>query len=154
MNKKILLLSTGLLNLSCSHPKTDNTNQKPKQDTSPVLAIKNDSLKPTTRTGLNNVDGPEYPDWADAIIASYRRQTNNELVRKAVKEKLKEQWVYDQLLKTDTVTYWVFNIGHDVADHDETNVRFISDSWVYLDSLKRKLYEYDPVNEKITEWKK
>jgi len=154
MKKKILILSIVLLNLGCSHPKTDNTNQKTKQNASPAAAIKGDSLKPAVRAPLNDIDSPEYPDWADTIIASYVRQTNNGLVRKAIKEKLKEEWVYDQLQKTDTATYWVFNIGHDVADNGETNVRFISDSWVYLDSLKRKLYEYDSVNEKVVEWKK
>jgi hypothetical protein len=154
MKKKILFLFIVLLNLGCSHPKTDNANRKPKQNASPVVAIKQDSLKPATTTALNDSDSPEYPDWADTIIASYVMQTNNGLVRKAIKEKLKEEWVYDQLQKTDTATYWVFNIGHDVANHRETNVRFISDSWVYLDSLKRKLYEYDSVNGKIVEWKK
>jgi hypothetical protein len=120
-----------LLNLGCSHPKTDNANLKPKQNASPMMEIKHDSLKPATRVADNNIDGPEYPDWPDAIVASYVRLTNNELVRKAIKEKLKEEWVYDQLQNTDTETYWVFNIGHDVAVHGETNVRFISDSWVY-----------------------
>ena len=154
IKKKILLFSIVLLNLGCSHQKIDNANRKPKPNASPVVAIKQDSIKPATRTAFNDNGGPEYPDWADTIIASYVRQTNNELVRQAVKEKLKEEWIYDQLQKTDTATYWVFNIGHDVADNGETNVRFISDSWVYLDSLKRKLYEYDSVNEKIVEWKK
>jgi len=151
---KILFLSIVLFNLGCSHQKIDNANRKPKQNGSAAVVIRPDSLKLATRTVFNDSDSPEYPDWADTIIASYVKQTNNGLVRKAIKEKLKEEWMYDQLQKTDTATYWVFNIGHDIADDGGTNARFISDSWVYLDSLKRKLYEYDSVNEKIVEWKK
>jgi hypothetical protein len=154
MIKQILSLSILLLNIGCSHPRINDTNRKPKHRGYPVAAIKNNSLKQAAKAATKDIDCSEYPDWAEIIVAPYVRQTNNEWVRKAVMEKLKEEWVYDQLEKTDTATYRVFQIGHDVADGGGTNVRFISDSRVYSDSLKRKLYEYDSVNGKPIEWQK
>ena len=48
---------------------------------------------------------------------------------------------------------YIYNIGIDVAEEDGSNLRFSSCGWVYLDSVKQKLYEYDLPNDTIVTWK-
>jgi len=43
-------------------------------------------------------------------------------------------------------------MGHDFTDSD--GKRFITDSWVYIDSVKRKIYEYDVAKDTLVEWNK
>ena len=38
-----------------------------------------------------------------------------------------EEWIFDQTLHTDTETWYVCQIGHDIAHEDSTNLRFITD---------------------------
>jgi hypothetical protein len=44
-------------------------------------------------------------------------------------------------------------IRHDITDERNTNKRFVADGWVYIDSLTRKIYEYDLTNDSLIEWK-
>jgi len=60
----------------------------------------------------------------------------------------------DDVNVTDTAKYFIFHLGHDVADKGGKNKRFVTDAWIYIDSLKRKIYEYDLPNDTLIEWKK
>lgn len=148
--KYILILSIAMLGISCSQPKINKQKNGLKKGTSNVSVRKSDAKKTTIATSDKNI----YPDWVDTLISSYIKHTNNALVKSALNDKLNEEWVFDQVERTDTATYWVFNVGHDMRDTDNTDPRYISDSWVYIDSLKRNLYEYDLLNEKLVEWEK
>ena len=63
-----------------------------------------------------------------------------------------EEWIFDRTEKTDTANYLIYQIGHDVSDKGNTNPRFVTDQWIYIDSLKNKLYEYDLPNDSLIEW--
>lgn len=60
-----------------------------------------------------------------------------------------EEALFDQEIKTDSANYLVYNIGHDLKDDDAA--RYVSDSWIYVDTLKRKVFEYT-LDEKLVEW--
>ena len=93
-------------------------------------------------------------NWYESLLIDYIQHSNNELIKLSQKDTAsKIEWVFDRIEKTDTATYMIFRIGTDVADDDSTNIRFMTDSWVYIDSLTRKLYEYDFQTDKLVQWK-
>ncbi|MFC4815608.1 hypothetical protein [Flavobacterium sp. GCM10023249] len=92
--------------------------------------------------------------WYDTLIADYIKHSEKKLIRMALKNNDSIEWLYDQTIDKDGTRYMLFNIGQDVYDEGYTNKRFVSDGWVYIDSIQRKLYEYDLPNDTIIEWKK
>lgn len=100
-------------------------------------------------------EGPNYTSnkrlyWYDSLIIDYLGKTNNELVRASVQDSLvSEDWLFDRIEEEGASKYMVFQIGHDVSDSGETNMRFVTDSWVYIDSMTHKLYEYDIINDSL-----
>ena len=85
----------------------------------------------------------------ETLIVKYIRNSKNELVALSRDQ---EEWIFDRTEKTDTANYLIYQIGHDVTDKGNTNSRFITDQWIYIDSLKSKLYEYDLPNDSLVEW--
>ena len=77
-----------------------------------------------------------------------------ELIVSALKSKDNLDWQFDQTIKNDSTQFYIYKIGVHVTEEDGSNPRFSSCGWVYLDSVKRKLYEYDLPNDTIVEWKK
>ena len=63
---------------------------------------------------------------------------------------INEEWMFDSIRQRGKSKYFVYNIGHDHRN-DEVAV-FASDSWVYIDTVTRKLYETLP-DENLKEWK-
>jgi hypothetical protein len=47
----------------------------------------------------------------------------------------------------------IFHLGHEVSDEGNTNVRFVTNGWLYIDSLARKLYVYDFATDTIILWR-
>lgn len=57
----------------------------------------------------------------------------------------------DEIKNTDTEKYYVFNIGHNVEDSGGYNKRFVTDGWVYIDSLTKK-YELNVQSDSLMHW--
>ena len=93
-------------------------------------------------------------DWQDDLIVDYAKKSKNPLIQSALKDKKGFQWIFDRIEKNDSTQFYIYNIGVDVTDEDGSSLRFSSCGWVYLDSVKRKLYEYDLPNEQLIEWRK
>lgn len=65
--------------------------------------------------------------WFDSLSVVYNKTTRNELVRSAVADKtLNEEWLFDQEIKTDTASYYRYQVGHDLTDAE--GKRFITDA--------------------------
>jgi hypothetical protein len=87
----------------------------------------------------------------DSLIWAYIKHSDNALVAQSrIDLSVHEEALFDQEIKTDSANYLVYNIGHDLRDDDAQ--RFVSDSWIYVDTLKRRIFEYTP-DEKLVEWK-
>jgi hypothetical protein len=86
----------------------------------------------------------------EPLIIKYISKSKNELV---VLSRDHEEWIFDRREKTDTANYLIYQIGHDITDEGNTNPRFVTDQWIYIDSLRSKLYEYDLANDSLIEWK-
>lgn len=56
--------------------------------------------------------------------------------------------LYDRMEKTDSATYAVFHIGHDVVD-EGGGKRFATDGWLYVDTLTAVAYDYDLVEDRL-----
>lgn len=137
IRNSICLFTIVILTLGCSLMGNKTTKEKSSE---PEISKESDSAKTT--------------NFYDTLVLNYIQNTNNELIKLAVKDKLKEEWLLDRIENTDTAKYFIFQIGHDVVDEGNTNPRFVTDGWIYIDSLTRKIYEYDLPNDSLIEWKK
>ena len=88
------------------------------------------------------------------MIEDYIHNSNNALIRQSLKNKISEEWLFDQTINTDTAKYFTFQIGHDVEDKKEKNRRFVNDQWIYIDSSTKHLYEYDVASDSLIRWTK
>jgi len=99
--------------------------------------------KMTAANGVNSYD---------QLIRQYIQQSDNKLLQLAHKDHDKIEWIMDRTEDTDSAKYFVYNIGHDVAEDDSSNVRFVPYVWIYVDSLSKKVYEYDLSDDQLIEW--
>jgi hypothetical protein len=92
--------------------------------------------------------------WYDSLVLNYITKTDDELIKMARKDTIPEEWLLDDIKDTDTAKYYVFHIGHDVEDSGGLNKRFVTDGWVYIDSLTRKIYGLNVQSDSLVEWKR
>lgn len=137
IRKLIYLFTIILLTTGCSLKGNEETKDKSSQ---PEFVNASDSGKST--------------NFYDTLVLKYIHNTGNELIKLAVKENLSEEWLLDRIENTGTTKYYIFQIGHDVSDSGNTNLRFVTDGWIYIDSITRKIYEYDLPNDSLFEWRK
>jgi len=135
LNMQKLTFILALIFILCSCGQTNRT--KPHIKTGPTISktIKTDRIEKATSI--------------KTLIAGYISRSKNPLVALSREQ---EEWIFDRTMKTDTANYFVYQIGHDVTDEANTNPRFVTDQWIYIDSLKSKLYEYDLANDSLIEW--
>ena len=98
---------------------------------------------------------PLAAKWYDQLILDWIEHTDHNLFLQNTKaDKTDISWLFQGEVGTDTAYYFIFRVGHTVTDSGVLSPRYISDAWLYLDTLKRKVFEYDVATEKISEWKK
>jgi hypothetical protein len=90
--------------------------------------------------------------WSDALLKRYMAFANTEVLKQAHKNNFTLEWEYDNTLKTDSAVFDVYRIGHEISRDEGADTRFIVDQWVYLDTLRKELYEYDAAANKINKW--
>jgi hypothetical protein len=120
----------------------------------PAKIAKADTLLslPKTATVISKPDDSltDY-NWRDSLIVDYIKHSDNDLIKSSLSDtSVHEEWVFDRTEKRGAITYFVYNVGHDHNNGD--GVVYTSDSWVFIDSLNRKLYEYQS-EERLKEWK-
>lgn len=89
--------------------------------------------------------------WQDSLIVRYIKNTGNELVRSLYANNVKFEWLFDRTETTDTATYYIYNLGNTVSDEMD-GPRWVIVQWMYIDTVQRRLYEYDVAQEKIRDW--
>jgi hypothetical protein len=143
--RKISLLFLFVAFLSCEKKETKNAESDLQTEINhkDTLVVKTESTE--NRTYNTN--------WQDDLISYYVRKSKNELIVSALESKDNLDWQFDQTIKNDSTQFYIYKIGVHVTEEDGSNPRFSSCGWVYLDSVKRKLYEYDLPNEQLIEWR-
>lgn len=96
---------------------------------------------------------PKTQNWYDDLMADYIRKSDNEIIKLSLKNKEQIEWLLDRTEKTDSTNYYIFKIGHDVSEEDRSELRCTSDGWIYIDSISKKIFEYDLSNETLILWK-
>jgi len=100
----------------------------------------------------------QYPhgvqlDWCDDLIEDYvARSTDELLVLERKDTSVHFGWYLDRIENEFGKKYMIFHLGHEVSDEGNTNVRFVTNGWLYIDSLARKLYVYDFAQDTIILW--
>ncbi|MBC5839690.1 hypothetical protein [Flavobacterium muglaense] len=143
MKKKALLILISIVISSCNKTYKDEKNISDKQIDS--LSLNNETVNSDTE--------PKTKNWYDDLIADYVKNSDNELIRISVKNKENVEWLLDRTEKTDSTNYYIFQIGQDVSEKDGSDLRFSTDGWIYVDSISKKIYEYDLPNESLMLWK-
>lgn len=142
MKKKTLLLLISFAFLSCN--KTSKI-EKQIDSLSANKEVLNSKTKAKTESKTQN--------WYDPLIADYIRKSDNKLIKSSLKNKEQIEWLLDRTEITDSTNYYIFNIGQNVSEKNGTEPRFTSDGWIYIDSISKKIYEYDLPNDSLTVWK-
>ncbi|HMC99917.1 MAG TPA: hypothetical protein VKH37_07185, partial [Ferruginibacter sp.] len=89
----------------------------------------------------------------NSLSLGYIQHSDDDLVAMSRKSKIEMTWIFDRDERRGNTTYQVYEIGHDISDKGQTNMRYVPDAWVYVDSSNHKLYEYDAANDSISLWK-
>ena len=89
----------------------------------------------------------------DSLLTNYIKHTDNDLIKLTRQDSIPIEWILDRIEDTDSAQYTVFQIGHTEEDENHTNQRFITDGWLYIDSVSQKVFEYDLPNDTLIEWK-
>ena len=147
MKKNILLLLISFAFLSCNKTSKEETQNTDKQIDSP--SVNKEVLKSETETNTES----KAQNWYDGLIADYIKKSDNKLIKTSLKNKERIEWLLDRTEKTDSTNYYIFNIGQDVSEEDGSEPRFTSDGWIYIDSISKKIYEYDLPNDSLIVWK-
>jgi hypothetical protein len=109
----------------------------------------------TLATNLDNNSSDKKEHWYNELIMDYINRSDNELIKLSRQDTtIKIEWLLDRTENSDTAKYLVFHIGHNVVDRGDINMRFAADGWVYIDTLTRKVYEYDLPNDSLIQWVK
>ncbi|WP_207513228.1 hypothetical protein [Longitalea luteola] len=90
--------------------------------------------------------------WSDSLLKMYMAFANNDCIKQAHKANFSVELVYDNTLKTDSAVYDIYRIGHEISRNEGADTRFIVDQWIYVDTLRKKLFEYEPAANKLTRW--
>lgn len=92
--------------------------------------------------------------WCDDLIRDYINRSTDELLELERKDtSVHFGWYLDRIESEFGKKYLIFHLGHEVSDEGNTNVRFVTNGWLYIDSLARKLYVYDFTKDTIVPFK-
>lgn len=122
-----------LIHIGCKEKRAETTVPVPNKDTSIVIQ----SSLPKANT-----------NWADSLIIGYINRTDNEMIQATRSDSIPIEWMFDRTEQTDSAKYLVFQLGHSF-EH-----KYITDGWLYIDSLTKAVYEYDIANDSLIKWRK
>jgi hypothetical protein len=127
--------AASLILVSCTEPNTQNVQSTVTNDTYAV--------------------DPAYSklEWCNDLIRDYVARSKDELlVLERQDTSVHFEWYVDRVENENGKKFIIFHLGHDVSDEGNTNVRFVTSGWLYIDSLSRKLYVYDIAKDTIVPW--
>ncbi len=137
MMQKIIFVPAFLFLFSCQ--------QATEKTVEPKIVSTAISSQPTVGVKKNGLD---------SLIFDYINQCHNELIMASRKDTVPEQWLIDNADPEDTASCFMVHIGHDVSDPGNTNPRFATDGWIYIQKTTKKIFEYDVAKDTLTAWKR
>lgn len=116
-----------------------------------VNAAMEDETEGQEKTGNVTTDRSKDKIWAVDLLSNYINNSENKLIRAALKGNAEEVFLYDDVQTRDDKGFWVYRIGHSLDDKD--GKRFVTDGWVYIDTVAKQLYEYDVAEDELKLYK-
>lgn len=112
-----------------------------------ILFVVAGCVQTTETTGDDTMKPTSRYTWYDSLVKKYidNNKTSAEILA-ANMDGFELEWRYEGMVETDSVQYMTIRIGH------SDNNRFITDDWVYIDSAKRRLFEFDTETDSIKPW--
>ena len=155
MKKVLLVFTVTVLIIGCKpNPNKQTTVEKVKKDTSDLAidhAIDADSSQAPRQRVVTDLSLLEL-DWSNTVLKMYMAFSDKPSLQLARKDNAAEDWIYDNTIRTDSAVFDVYRIGHDAAAADGSDSRYTIDQWVYIDTAKKQLYEYNRLDNKLTRW--
>ena len=139
MMRKIIFVPAFLFLFSCQQTTEKTVDEK----TSAPVAVH-------PHQPIANTENKEL----DSLIFDYINKCHNELIMMARKDTVPEQWLIDNLEGQDSSGYYMVHIGHDVSDPGNTNPRFATDGWIYIQKETKEIYEYNIAKDTLTAWER
>lgn len=90
--------------------------------------------------------------WTDSAVLRYIERSDAPLIANSRHRGAKLSWITDRMQATDSGEFIVIQIGHDEAEPDGSNLRFATEGWLYLDTSRKRIYEYDLQDEALSRW--
>jgi hypothetical protein len=98
-------------------------------------------LKKLDNTQIDTI--PEGAQWADKYIIKYLESNKDRLTEV---EGHPVTYIKETTVKNDR-NYAMVKIGHSFES------RYVTDQWIFIDSLTKEIYEYDLANDSLILWK-
>ncbi|RBL91814.1 hypothetical protein [Chitinophaga flava] len=150
MKKHFIFLLPALMTIACVN--RNNQQTEVKTDSATVSTKPAPVQEQTASTASKETDGQSQA-WTDSLLIEFIKSTDNQLIRYAAKDS-SIRWMMDQVETTDSAVFMIFHLGHHTEEADHSDPRFVTDGWVYIDTLTRKVYEYDVAADSLKRWYK
>ena len=102
----------------------------------------------------SNVTVLASPTISDSLVSHYISTCQSDFVKIGKESFGGLSWMFDRGEQKNGETVKIYQIGHDVSDSGGTNPRFITDVWLYLDTVNRRIYEYEVAEDSLVFWSK
>jgi hypothetical protein len=135
MKLSYVILATLLLT-ACNN--SADVEKEAKTDSLPKAASETEYIAPVKDTSLVTTG-----NWRDSLIVDFINTTKSSLVKVMREAGGRLEWMNDGLQEREGVVYYRYQLGHSSEN------KFNTDAWIYIDTIKRKLYEYDLVEDKL-----
>lgn len=113
-----------------------------------ISCEKPSEIKETKKHLTKNTPEPILErDWKDSLVIEYLKNPKNKLIKGTINsdDSLPIAWMTENR-EMDGKLYTVVQIGKNTKD------RFATAGLIYLDSINKKIYDYDPFNDSLILW--
>lgn len=130
------IIFAALLATACNN--AADAEKEGKTDSLPKAASDTEYIAPVKDTSHATTG-----NWRDSLIVDFINSTKSSLVKVTREAGGKFEWMNDGVQEREGVVYYRYQLGHSSEN------KFNTDAWIYIDTVKRKLYEYDLVEDKL-----
>jgi hypothetical protein len=134
--KLSFIVLAALLLAACNN--ASDTEKEVKADSLPAVTADSEYIAP-----VKDTSHAATGNWRDSLITEFIRTTKSSLVKATREAGGKFEWMNDGIQRREGVVYYRYQLGHSSEN------KFNTDAWLYIDTMKRRLYEYDLVEDKL-----
>ncbi len=116
-----------------------------------VAAQPDTSMAPQHKAAPVAVEtGPS--SWMDRAILDFIARGTSPLIADARRRGQNLSWIIDRTEARNGADLIVVQLGHTESEPDGSSRRFATAGWLYLDTAREIIYEYDLPNDSLVRW--